>query len=108
MLWSARTDTVIWLKRPPWDDIGREHIMSRYGIGWAVKQMRNGSRVARHGWNGKGMFLFLVSAGTMDHRLIPIDTHTPEWVAMKTAQGYAIPWVCSQADLLASDWEIVT
>ena len=34
--------------------------MDEQGIGWAVKQMQNGDRVARSGWNGKGMFLFLV------------------------------------------------
>jgi hypothetical protein len=29
-------------------------------IGWAVKEMHNGNRVRRAGWNGKGMYLFLV------------------------------------------------
>jgi hypothetical protein len=62
------------------------------GIGWAVKQMHNGAKVRRAGWNGKGMFLFLVPGSTFK-------------VIMKTAPDYVVPWLCSQADLLATDWE---
>lgn len=70
-----------------------------FGIGEAVKEMRNGNRVRRAGWNGKGMWLALQSP----------DAHskmTESYVYMKTAQGGLIPWLCSQADLLAADWEI--
>ena len=38
--------------------------MEFQGIGWAVKQMWDGARVRRAGWNGKGMFLFLVPGST--------------------------------------------
>lgn len=70
-----------------------------HGIGWAVKQMRDGARVCRSGWNGKGMWLEIQ---------VP-DEHskmTEPYVYMKTAQDGLIPWLCSQADLLAIDWEI--
>lgn len=66
-------------------------------IGWAVKQMHNGEKVRRAGWNGVGMFIVLRQA-------------VPElpYVAMFTATKQWQPgWVCSQADLLATDWEIV-
>jgi hypothetical protein len=85
-------------------------------IGWAVKEMQNGARVRRSGWNGKGMYLFLVpgsrflvSADRPMGKACPelvgqeIDYHPH--VDMKTAQGYVVPWLCSQADLLATDWE---
>jgi hypothetical protein len=69
-------------------------------IGEAVETMRNGSAVRRTGWNGKGMWL----------RLQVPDTHskmTLPYVFMQTAQGDYVPWLCSQTDLLATDWEIV-
>lgn len=69
-------------------------------IGWAVKQLQNGSKVARQGWNGKGMYL---------HLQVP-DSHskmTLPYVYMKTADEHLVPWLCSQTDLLAADWTVV-
>ncbi len=82
-------------------------------IGGAVDALKHGWRVRRAGWNGKGMFLFLVpgsvfevnrqpmlsvfGAGTM----VDYQSH----VDMFTAQGTVVPWLCSQSDLLAEDWE---
>ena len=74
--------------------------MTGKGIGWAVKQMLNGERVARSGWNGKGMWVTLQEPDTESKMSEP-------YVYMKTAQGGFIPWLCSQADLLAVDWELV-
>jgi hypothetical protein len=93
------------------------HPITGNGIGWAVKQMQNGARVRRAGWNGKGMYLFLVPGSTF---LVaadrPMGQLNPEMVGhkvdyhahvdMKTAQGYVVPWLCSQTDLLATDWEL--
>lgn len=69
-------------------------------IGQAVEAMRSGARVARSGWNGKGMWIALHEA---NHN----ETMTEPFVYMRTAQGCLIPWLCSQADLLAVDWTIV-
>jgi hypothetical protein len=72
-------------------------------IGWAVKHMRAGFKVARAGWNGKGMWLALTTDGAINavdgSPLLP-------FVYMRTAQGPLVPWLCSQTDLLATDWEI--
>lgn len=84
------------------------------GIGWAVKQMRNGSRVCRAGWNGKGMFLFLVPGSEFEVNRPPLlGIYLPgtkvsyhAHVDMRTATGEIVPWLCSQTDLLATDWEI--
>lgn len=86
------------------------------GIGWAVKQMQNGSRVCRSGWNGKGMFLFLVPGSRFEVNRAPllgiypagtvIDYHAH--VDMRTVGGEIVPWLCSQTDLLAIDWEIAS
>lgn len=74
-------------------------------IGWAVKQMHNGERVRRSGWNGKGMFLFLVNNWTYTDGRQDNYPNQP-FVAMKTADDKVVPWLCSQTDLLAVDWEL--
>lgn len=87
--------------------------MSGHGIGWAVKQMQDGKRVMRAGWNGKDMFLYLVPGSRFEVNRPPLLGIYPEGhpidyqphVDMKTAQGTCVPWLCSQSDLLATDWE---
>lgn len=78
----------------------------------ALATLKMGGRVAREGWNGKGMFLFLVPGSRFKVNRPPllgiyaegteIDYHAH--IDMKTAQGYVVPWLASQADLLAEDW----
>lgn len=90
-------------------------MVSGNGIGWAVKQMQDGQRVTRAGWNGKDMFLFLVPGSTFKVNRPPLLGIYPEGteinyhphVDMKTADGQIVPWLCSQSDLLAIDWQIV-
>jgi len=74
--------------------------MDNQGIGWAVKQMRDGQKVCRDGWNGKGMYLMLQIPDINSKMTLP-------YVYMRTAQGDLVPWLCSQTDLLASDWCVV-
>lgn len=69
-------------------------------IGWAVNQLQNGDRVRRSGWNGKGMWLELQRPDENSKMTLP-------YVFMSTAQGDLVPWLCSQTDLLATDWEEV-
>jgi hypothetical protein len=68
-------------------------------IGWAVKQLQNDDRVRRAGWNGKGMWLELQKPDEHSKMTLP-------YVYMSTAQGDLVPWLCSQTDLLATDWEL--
>lgn len=67
-------------------------------IGRAVKELWNGGRVRRSGWNGKGMYLELQRSDENSKMTLP-------YVYMYTAQGDLVPWICSQSDLLANDWE---
>ena len=72
----------------------------------ALIELRNGKKVCRSGWNGKGMFLFLIPSGwefTCDIDGVD-DLPTEPFICMKTAQDTVIPWLASQADLLARDW----
>jgi Protein of unknown function (DUF2829) len=85
------------------------------GIGWAIEQMESGQKVAREGWNGAGMFIFLVPGSTFQVSRPPLLGIYPEGteiryqphVDMRTPQGTVVPWNASQSDLLAEDWKIV-
>lgn len=81
----------------------------------ALTFIKQGHKVARHGWNGKGMFVFLVPGSTFQVNRPPLLGIYPEGttinyhahVDMKTADGQIVPWICSQTDMLANDWELV-
>jgi len=75
-------------------------------IGEAVKHMREGGKVARQGWNGKNMFLLYSAGGTFNAVDLEVGPLVP-FVVMKTADDRFVPWLCSQTDLLATDWEAV-
>jgi hypothetical protein len=91
--------------------------MEEHGIGWAIKQLRNRAKVAREGWNGKGMWLELIHAREYtihNHNRGPRNEHDHDWseekvqrpwIGMVTVDGQMVPWVASQTDLLATDWE---
>lgn len=72
-----------------------------FGIGQAVKEMRLGQRITRSGWNGKNMYLELQVPDEHSKMTLP-------YVYMKTVQGDLVPWLCSQTDLLAEDWQLYT
>lgn len=75
----------------------------------ALKVLKEGGRVARAGWNGKGMFLFLVQGSTFKvNRAAGTEIRYHAHVDMKTAQGDVVPWLCSQTDMLADDWTVAT
>lgn len=84
-------------------------------FGQALEALKAGQRVARAGWNGKGMFLFLVPGSTFQVNRPPLLGIYPEGteikyhahIDMKTATGEVVPWLCSQTDALAEDWEVL-
>lgn len=87
---------------------------------YALNALKEGLKVARSGWNGKGMWLCL-SPGSVD---VPAEkfwagpnrqfaeqnggkaTVLP-YITMKTADNKIVPWLASQTDILANDWEVV-
>lgn len=74
--------------------------MEQHDIGWAVKQMHNKAKVARSGWNGKGLWLALQVPDEHSKMGLP-------YVYISTVDGKLVPWLCSQTDLLATDWDVV-
>ena len=89
--------------------------MGGHDFGWALSMLKEGKRVMRAGWNGKGMFLFLVPGSTFNVNRPPLLGIYPEGteinyqshIDMKTAQDTVVPWLASQSDVLAEDWELV-
>lgn len=81
----------------------------------ALRHVKNGGRAARAGWNGKGMFIFFVPGSTFIVNREPLLSILGEGtqvnyhghIDMKTADGMIVPWLCSQTDMLANDWEVV-
>lgn len=89
--------------------------MEELDFGWALMQLRDGKAVRRPGWNGRGMYLFLVAGE--DWEIDPMSasgsaggfvetTERAPFIAMKTADDKLVPWLASQTDMLAEDWEL--
>lgn len=83
-------------------------------FGWAIERLKEGAKVARKGWNGKGMFLFITKP------LLPFSENIENYgvdnkpdtiqkiIVMKTADRKLVfGWLASQTDMLAEDWEEV-
>ena len=82
-------------------------------FGDALEAMKHGERVARAGWNGKDMYIFIACEPdfTTDADISALDNQevaVGDVIAMKTAQdSFQLGWLASQADMLAEDWYIV-
>lgn len=81
----------------------------------ALQNVKSGFRLRRSGWNGKGMFIFLVAGSVFKVNREPLLSILGEGtevkyhghIDMRTADGFIVPWLCSQTDMLANDWEVV-
>jgi len=78
--------------------------MSRYNattgefdFGMALDSLRDGRRVARKGWNGKGQWITLQHPDEHSKMSLP-------YLYIRTVGGDLVPWLASQTDLLARDW----
>lgn len=81
----------------------------------ALAGLKAGLLLARAGWNGKGMFIYLVEGSAFNVNRRPLLGIFPEGtpiqyrahIDMRTADGSCVPWLASQTDLLADDWMVV-
>lgn len=93
-------------------------------FGKALEELKAGKKVARKGWNGKGMFLYLTTGSVihLDEMKTETANHLRNFcndagmdeveicshIDMKSADNkIVIGWLASQTDMLAEDWEIV-
>jgi hypothetical protein len=80
----------------------------------ALEKMQQGFKVAREGWNGKGMWITIIrgsdpeqTCGDYSVNGCIWDGECLPWIGMKTADDKFVPWHPSQVDMLAGDWDIV-
>lgn len=77
-----------------------------YDFGMAIKLLKKGCKVARKGWNGKGIYLELQRPDEHSKMTLPyiyivttkLVTDNPD------APKGVVPWLASQTDMLAEDW----
>lgn len=89
--------------------------MTTFSFSDALVELKSGNKVARTGWNGKNMFLFLVPGSTFTVNRPPLLGIYPEGtvvryhahIDMRTADGTIVPWLASQTDMLAEDWILI-
>lgn len=93
--------------------------MSNLDFGDALERLKAGDRVTRAGWNGKGTWIALSPgftltpervfsepvAAAIDASVTGVGTFRP-YLMMRTVDDEYVPWVASQTDILADDWEI--
>lgn len=69
------------------------------------------TRFTRTGWNGKGMWIRAINLyadpefSVREHE--PCDGTWVPFLVMKTVDNKLVPWLASQTDILAEDWEVV-
>lgn len=76
-----------------------------YGFGLAISKLKRGDRVQRVGWNGKGMWLALDNGTGLSFS--GATAPVLPFIYMSTVTGEVVPWLASQTDVLADDWQDV-
>jgi len=81
-------------------------------FGDAIRALKLRGKVAREGWNGKGLSLELQIPDSFSKMTLPyIYMNYPSTLASETAPknhiNARVPWIASQTDMLAEDWIIV-
>lgn len=105
---------ILWVMGNDWEVVGEETAAvpsDTYSFGDAINFLKAGKKVARKGWNGKDMFLFLATdiefhteADLSCVSDLEGDLTLPA-VVMKTADDhFCVGWLASQTDMLADDW----
>lgn len=81
-----------------------------FDFGEALKALKNGKAVARKGWNGKGIYIELQRPDEHSKMTLPYIYIVTTGLQSdnKAAPRGVVPWLASQTDMLAEDWEVVT
>lgn len=69
-------------------------------IGGAIQELRDNHKVTRTGWNGPEQYLELQIPDEHSKMTLP-------YIYIRTVQRDLVPWLASQTDILATDWEVV-
>lgn len=75
-------------------------------FGAALQELKRGNKVARSGWNGKGLWVELQIPDANSKMTLPyLYLNYP--VDAQNMPGIRVPWLASQTDILAEDWCLV-
>ncbi len=104
---------VSWSPKEQFDNAYKETDGLTFGL--AVEAMKKGYKVARKGWNGSGMFVYLVQGSRFTVNRAPLLGIYPEGTEinyrphmdLRTADGSIATWAPSGSDALAEDWYVV-
>ena len=85
--------------------------MQNLSFSQALVKVKQGEKIAREGWNGKGMWLRIYHPYS-DKQFSITENEGAEgtlmpWIGMKTADNGFVPWLASQTDILNDDWCVV-
>ena len=85
--------------------------VTTFTFGEAIRQLKNGKKVARKGWNGKKQFIQLATAisyKSPDGEIVNCEHEAigNKAIAFVGTSGVQMGWLASQADMLAEDWHI--
>ena len=100
-----------WSPKEVFENAYRETDGMNFGL--ALEACKMGERIARKGWNGKNMYVFLAHEPDFNtdadlSMYDGLEVEVGDVLAMKTAQEtFQLGWLASQADMLADDWYIV-
>ena len=81
-------------------------------FGQAIKEVKNGKRIQREGWNGKKQYVELASAISYINaqgKIVNVEYAAigNNALAFVGTSGVQLGWLASQADMLAEDWKCV-
>ncbi len=78
-------------------------------FGHALELMNKGYKMARNGWNGKNMFIFIADGKDLTRCMCSKGMPScKDSICMLTADGeIVVGWLASQTDMLAEDWCVV-
>lgn len=110
---SRHAGYISWSPKAQFEGAYRETGGITFGL--ALEALKRGFKVARAGWNGKGMFVYLVPAASYQAQTGVAKEYFGEtamvsyaaYMAIKNVNETVSTWVPSVNDCLAEDWEIV-
>lgn len=80
--------------------------INTFSFSAALLNLKNGHKVARLGWNGKGLWLEVQRPDSHSKMTLPYIFMSYPEDAFNTP-GARVPWLASQTDLMAEDWVLV-
>lgn len=109
---ATHTGYVSWSPKEQFEGAYRSTTGLTFGL--AIEALKAGKRIARAGWNGKGMWLFLIQGSNDIAKLHGYgfgemlgEPTFRDAIFMRTVDNQLVPWTASQTDVLVEDWQIV-